>query len=54
MTRGLFLSIIFLFFQTIFVSAQDKIAFIDLNYIFLNSEAGKNINLQIKDKKYVR
>tara|TARA_A100001234_G_C12458248_1_gene314039 strand:+ start:79 stop:600 length:522 start_codon:yes stop_codon:yes gene_type:complete len=51
MTRGLFLSIIFLFFQTIFVSAQDKIAFIDLNYIFLNSEAGKNINLQIKDKK---
>ena len=51
MSRVLFSSIIFFFFQTVFVFAQDKIAFIDLNFIFLNSEAGKNITLQIKEKK---
>ena len=31
--------------------ASEKIAFIDLNYIFLNSNAGKNLNLQIKEQK---
>ena len=31
--------------------ASEKIAFIDLNYIFLNSNAGKNLNLQINKQK---
>ena len=53
MNKVLSSSIILLFFQTIFVFAQDKIAFIDLNYIFLNSEAGKKINLEIKEKKNI-
>jgi len=30
--------------------AQEKIAFIDLNYVFNNSSAGKNLNKQIEDK----
>lgn len=31
--------------------ASDKIVFIDLNYIFLNSDAGKNLNQKIKERK---
>ena len=30
--------------------AQEKIAFIDLNYVFNNSSAGKNLNKQIEDR----
>jgi len=33
------------------VFAQDKIAFIDLNYLYNNSVAGKKINDQIKNKR---
>tara|TARA_Y100000591_G_C21796941_1_gene679874 strand:+ start:889 stop:1410 length:522 start_codon:yes stop_codon:yes gene_type:complete len=36
-------------FNTSFASEQ--IAFIDLNYIFLKSNAGKKLNLQIKEQK---
>lgn len=47
--------IIFYFFVLIsfYNSSQsaEKIAFIDLNYIFLNSNAGKNLNLQINKQK---
>ena len=48
--------IITLIFITIFFfnglsQAKEKIAFIDINFIFLNSTAGKDINLNIKQKK---
>jgi outer membrane protein len=48
--------IITLLFITIFFfngvsQAKEKIAFIDINFIFLNSAAGKDINLNIKQKK---
>ena len=48
------ISIIFIFciaflFQN-FSYSEDKIAFIDLNFIFNNSNAGKKLNKQIEDK----
>ncbi len=46
------ISFIFLFFFILNnnVNAEDKIAFIDLNYIFIKSTAGKKINDEIKNK----
>ena len=50
--RYLFLTIIFLLFSNIgLVKAQEKIAFIDLNYIFDNSNAGKKFLKDIDNKK---
>ena len=41
-------SILFLFLSL--AHGIEKIAFIDVNYIFLNSNAGKNLNLEIKNE----
>ena len=46
-----FLIIVFFFLIQGNIFAQDKIAFIDLNYLYNNSSAGKKINDQIKNKK---
>ena len=43
----------YIFFFYFFISstyAEDKIVFIDINYIFKNSDAGKELNLKILDK----
>ena len=37
--------------NNIIVQAKDNIAFIDLNIVFDNSNAGKKINKEIEDKK---
>ncbi len=42
---------ILIFFITNNVNALEKIVFIDLNYIFINSNAGKDLKLQIENKK---
>ena len=43
-----------IFFFNLFVLSntysQEKIAFIDINYIFNNSDSGKKINKEIKNK----
>lgn len=39
-----------IFFINNFSNANEKIAFVDINYIFNNSSAGKKINKQINDK----
>ena len=43
-----------IFFLTFFVStnifSEEKLAFIDINYIYSNSEAGKKINNEIQSK----
>ena len=51
MMRILFSSIIFYFILIGLAKPQEKIAFIDVNYIFLNSDAGKNVSFQINEKK---
>ncbi len=43
--------ILMLFFSNVF--ASDKIVFIDINYIFKNSNAGKDLHAQIKQRKEV-
>ena len=49
MLKRFFLLIILLSFSSLNnVFAQDGIAFIDLNYLFNNSLAGKKINEQIQ------
>ena len=51
MLKRFFLLIILLSFSSLnSVFAQDGIAFIDLNYLFNNSLAGKKINEQIQKK----
>ena len=49
------LNYIFFFISILLINsnvfAQDKIAFIDLNYLYNNSTAGKKINNQIEDKR---
>ena len=52
--KKLFFLITFLglfFFNSNNIFAQDNIAFIDLNIIFDNSNAGKKINKEVKDKQ---
>ena len=44
-----FFIVIFFSFQTIF--AQEKIAFVDLNYVYSNSKIGKKINKEISNKQ---
>ena len=51
MTKKFFFYTLIFFFNISNSFASEKIAFIDLNYIFLNSNAGKNLNLQIKEQK---
>ena len=48
--KNLFIYIFFLF-QSPISFADNKISFIDVNLIFMNSDAGKKINDQIKDKR---
>ena len=51
MFRKIFLIVIFVGVSTFSnVFAESKIAFIDLNYVFNNSSAGKLINKNIEDK----
>ena len=53
MTKNIkiFLFIFFFLFQSPISFADNKISFIDVNLIFMNSDAGKKINDQIKDKR---
>ena len=44
-----FLALCLLFFNS-YSLAESKISFIDVNYIFINSEAGKKVNKQIDEK----
>ena len=46
----IFRYIFFFYFFISFTYAEDKIVFIDINYIFKNSDAGKELNLKILDK----
>tara|TARA_B100001063_G_C16753730_1_gene551872 strand:+ start:1345 stop:1866 length:522 start_codon:yes stop_codon:yes gene_type:complete len=45
-----FIILVFLTFEKNFVFSDTSIKFIDVNYIYQNSKAGKKINEQIKDK----
>ena len=45
----LFITLFLLSFGS-FSFAENKISFIDVNYIFINSDAGKKINKEIKKK----
>ena len=51
----LFRYIIFIFFLlfTNIAFSSEKIVFIDINYIFINSKAGKSLNeeIELKNKK---
>jgi outer membrane protein len=44
------LAILLIFFLNNYSYSQEKIVFIDINYVFVNSNAGKDLNLQIKNK----
>mgnify|MGYP003949358635 FL=1 len=48
MVKSIVLSFFFLIFLTKSIYSQEKIVFIDLNFIFNNSNAGKDLNLQIE------
>ena len=48
---NIFFIIVIFFIPIKKVLAEDKIAFIDLNYLYINSTAGKDINEQIENKK---
>ena len=48
---NIFFYFIFIFLFTFNVKAQDKIAFIDLVYLYNNSNVGKEMNDEIKDGK---
>ena len=51
MVRNIFVSIILLLiFFTKLSHAENKIVFINLNYIFNNSSAGKDLNIQINKR----
>jgi outer membrane protein len=50
MIRIISLSFILLFFFNNHTLSQDKIVFIDINFVFTNSIAGKDLNLQIEKK----
>ena len=45
------LSLILIFSTNNKLLAEEKIVFIDINYIFVNSSAGKKINQQIQEKR---
>ena len=53
MTKNIkiFLFVFFFLFQSPISFADNKISFIDVNLIFMNSDAGKKINDQIKDQR---
>ena len=48
MVKSIFLSLFFLMFLSKSIYSQEKIVFIDLNFIFNNSNAGKHLNSQIE------
>ena len=48
MVKSIFLSLFFLMFLSKSIYSQEKIVFIDLNFIFNNSNAGKDLNSQIE------
>ena len=50
MIRIISLSFILFFFFNSHTLSQDKIVFIDINFVFTNSIAGKDLNLQIEKK----
>ena len=47
------LGIIFIFFSTNYLYATEKIAFIDLNYIYVNSKVGKKIIDETQKKQKI-
>ena len=54
MKKNFFVFTIFIFITLLnfnLLKAQDNIAFIDLNIVFDNSNAGKKVNKEIQDKK---
>ena len=50
MKKIFFITLILLIFEKNFVFSDTSIKFIDVNYIYQNSIAGKKVNQQIKDK----
>ena len=48
MVKTIFLSLFFLIFLSKSIYSQEKIVFIDLNFIFNNSNAGKDLNSRIE------
>ena len=50
MKKIFFITLILLIFEKNFVFSETNIKFIDVNFIYQNSIAGKKINEQIKDK----
>ena len=50
MKKIFFITIIFLFFGKNIALSETNIKFIDVNYIYQNSIAGKKINKQIQDQ----
>ena len=50
MIKAIFLSFFFLLLFSKNIYSQEKIVFIDLNFIFNNSNAGKNLNSQIEQQ----
>ena len=51
MYKNFFISFILAFLITTNISAEDKIAFIDLNYIYANSKIGKKIIKETQTKQ---
>ena len=50
MKKILFITLIFLFFGKNLALSEANIKFVDVNYIYQNSIAGKKINQQIQDQ----
>ena len=48
MVKSIILSFFFLIFLSKNIYSQEKIVFIDINFIFNNSNAGKDLNSQIE------
>ena len=49
MKKNIFLIIFFSFFFNLTAFSNDKVVYLDINYIMSNSKAGKNINKKIED-----
>ena len=53
MFKNFFITFVLVFFVIVNVSAEDKIAFIDLNYVYANSKIGKKIIKETQAKQKI-
>ena len=53
MYKNFFITFVLVFFVIVNVSAEDKIAFIDLNYVYANSKIGKKIIKETQAKQKI-